>query len=43
MLRRVNPVAKSLLQTHRRRSQVVPNKKKYDRKKDKKKDEKQVR
>ena len=42
MLRRVNPVAKALLQ-NRRRSQVVPNKKKYDRKKDKQKDEKQVR
>lgn len=42
MLRRVNPVAKVLLQ-NRRRTQVVPNKKKYDRKKDKQKDEKQVR
>ena len=40
MLRRVNPVAKTLLQ-NRRRTQVVPNKKKYDRKKDKQKDEKQ--
>jgi hypothetical protein len=31
----VNPVAKSLLQTNRRRSQVVPDKTKYNRKKDK--------
>jgi hypothetical protein len=32
---RVNPVAKALLQTDRRRSQVVPDKTKYNRKKDK--------
>ncbi len=32
---RVNPIAKALLQTDRRRSQVVPDKTKYDRKKDK--------
>mgnify|MGYP003114909789 FL=1 len=31
----VNPVAKALLQTNRRRSQVVPDKTKYNRKKDK--------
>ncbi len=31
---KINPVAKALLQS-RRRTQVVPNKKKYDRKKDK--------
>ena len=31
----VNPVAKALLQTNRRRSQVVPDKTKYKRKKDK--------
>ena len=31
----VNPVAKALLVTNRRRSQVVPDKKKYNRKKDK--------
>lgn len=31
----VNPVAKALLQTNRRRSQVVPDKKKYNRNKDK--------
>ncbi len=30
-----NPVAKALLQSNRRRSQVVPDKKKYNRKKDK--------
>ena len=35
MIRRVNPVAKALLQSNRRRSQVVPDKKKYNRKKDK--------
>jgi hypothetical protein len=32
---RVNPIAKALLQTDRRRSQVVPDKTKYNRKKDK--------
>ena len=31
----VNPVAKTLLQTNRRRQQIVPDKKKYNRKKDK--------
>ena len=31
----INPVAKALLQSNRRRSQVVPDKKKYNRKKDK--------
>ncbi len=31
----VNPIAKALLQTNRRRSQVVPDKTKYNRKKDK--------
>jgi hypothetical protein len=31
----VNPIAKALLQTDRRRSQVVPDKTKYNRKKDK--------
>jgi len=31
----INPVAKALLQGNRRRSQVVPDKKKYNRKKDK--------
>ena len=31
----INPVAKVLLQSNRRRSQVVPDKKKYNRKKDK--------
>ena len=31
----VNPVAKALLQTNRRRQQVVPDKTKYNRKKDK--------
>lgn len=40
---KVNPIAKALLQTHRRRSQVVESKKKYNRKKDKQKNEKQVR
>ena len=30
----INPVAKALLQTDRRRSQIVPNKKKYNRKKE---------
>jgi len=35
VIRRVNPVAKSLLQTNRRRSTVVPDKTKYNRKKDK--------
>ena len=34
-MRKINPIAKSLLQTHRRRSAVVPDKTKYDRKKDK--------
>jgi len=33
-VRKVNPVAKALLQS-RRRTQVVPDKKKYNRKKDK--------
>jgi len=32
---RVNPIAKALLQTNRRRPQVVPDKTKYNRKKDK--------
>jgi hypothetical protein len=32
---RVNPIAKALLQTDRRRSQVVPDKTKYNRKKEK--------
>ena len=32
---RVNPIAKALLQTNRRRPQVVPDKNKYNRKKDK--------
>ena len=31
----VNPVAKALLQTNRRRQQVVPDKTKYNRKKEK--------
>ena len=31
----INPVAKALLQSNRKRSQVVPDKKKYNRKKDK--------
>ena len=31
----INPVAKALLQSDRRRSQIVPDKKKYNRKKDK--------
>ena len=35
MIRRINPVAKALLQSNRRRSQVVPDKTKYNRKKDK--------
>ena len=30
----INPAAKALLQTDRRRSQIVPNKKKYNRKKE---------
>jgi|TARA_R100000479_G_scaffold121611_1_gene62593 hypothetical protein len=30
----INPVAKALLQTDRRRSQIVPDKKKYNRKKE---------
>ena len=30
----INPVAKALLQTNRKRSQVVPDKKKYNRKKE---------
>ena len=30
----INPVAKALLQSNRRRSQVVPDKKKYNRKKE---------
>lgn len=34
MVRRINPVAKALLQS-RRRTQVVPDKKKYNRKKEK--------
>ena len=33
-IRRVNPVAKAMMQS-RRRTQVVSNKKKYDRKRDK--------
>jgi len=32
---RVNPIARALLQTNRRRQQVVPDKTKYSRKKDK--------
>ena len=38
MIRRsgsVNPIAKAMLQTNRRRSQVVPDKTKYNRKKEK--------
>ena len=31
----INPVAKALLQSNRNRSQVVPDKTKYNRKKDK--------
>ena len=31
----INPVAKALLQSNRNRSTVVPDKKKYNRKKDK--------
>ena len=31
----INPVAKALLQSNRRRQQVVPDKTKYNRKKDK--------
>ena len=31
----INPVAKALLQSDRRRSPIVPDKKKYNRKKDK--------
>jgi hypothetical protein len=31
----VNPIAKAMLQTNRRRSQVVPDKTKYNRKKEK--------
>ena len=31
----INPVAKALLQSNRKRTQVVPDKKKYNRKKDK--------
>jgi len=31
----VNPIARAMLQTNRRRSQVVPDKTKYNRKKDK--------
>ena len=30
----INPVAKALLQTDRRRAQIVPDKKKYNRKKE---------
>ena len=30
----INPVAKALLQSERRRSQIVPDKKKYNRKKE---------
>ena len=30
----INPVAKALLQSNRKRSQVVPDKKKYNRKKE---------
>jgi hypothetical protein len=30
----INPVAKALLQSDRRRSQIVPDKKKYNRKKE---------
>jgi len=32
---RINPIAKAMLQTNRRRSQVVPDKTKYNRKKEK--------
>ena len=38
MIRRsgsVNPIARAMLQTNRRRSQVVPDKTKYNRKKEK--------
>lgn len=38
MIRRsgsVNPIAKAMLQTNRRRSQAVPDKTKYNRKKEK--------
>jgi hypothetical protein len=34
MMQRINPVAKAMMQS-RRRAQVVPNKKKYNRKRDK--------
>ena len=34
-IKTINPVAKALLQSNRRRSQVVPDKTKYNRKKDK--------
>jgi hypothetical protein len=30
----INPIAKALLQSDRRRSQIVPDKKKYNRKKE---------
>lgn len=33
-VRKINPIAKSMLQTHRRRASVVPDKTKYNRKKD---------
>ena len=33
-IRPINPVAKALLQSDRRRSQIVPDKKKYNRKKE---------
>tara|TARA_S200002703_G_scaffold153508_1_gene155181 strand:- start:660 stop:806 length:147 start_codon:yes stop_codon:yes gene_type:complete len=34
-MRKINPVAKALLVTNRRRPQAVPDKTKYNRKKDK--------
>lgn len=40
-IKRVNPIARVMLQ-NRRRTQAVPNKKKYNRKKDKK-NEKPIR
>ena len=41
-IKRVNPIARVMLQ-NRRRTQAVSNKKKYNRKKDKQKNEKPVR
>jgi len=34
-MRKINPIARALLVTNRRRPQTVPDKKKYNRKKDK--------